>query len=101
MQRATIGRMKQPELFGMEQQALAMPGGKEWLMTIKLISNDGASETVGMGTVHAQLMGTAGVRIESHERTLGMRPQQLVGSDGCLSATVVYSLARTIERVGK
>ena len=53
MQRATIGRMKQPELFGMEQQALAMPGGKEWLMTIKLISNDGASETVGMGTVHA------------------------------------------------
>jgi hypothetical protein len=34
---------------------------------VKLVAKDGAAEAVGVGTVHAQLVGAACMGIEGHE----------------------------------
>ena len=58
MERDTRDGMTEPDLFGMEIEAVG-------LGAIKLVTLDGHAQAVRMGAVDAQLMGTARLGIES------------------------------------
>ena len=49
--------MRQPQLFGMQVETVG-------LLAIELVAQDGTAETVGVGTVHTQLVGATRVGIE-------------------------------------
>ena len=53
-------RMPEPYLCSMEHEPLA-------LGAIEFVAYDGASESIGVGAVYAQLMGAACLRIEGYE----------------------------------
>ena len=69
------------------------------LSSIEFIADDGATETVGVGAVHAQLVGTAGVGIEGEECPTASDIKHFKFRHCRLASLVVHHLAGTIRRV--
>ena len=69
------------------------------LVAVEFIADDGATETVGVSTVHAQLVGAAGVGVEGEESPPVSGIKHLIFRHCRLAPLVVHHLAGTIHRV--
>lgn len=69
------------------------------LVAIEFITHNRATETVGVGAVHAQLVGAAGVGIEGEETPPVSGIKHLIFRHCRLAPLVVHHLAGTIRRV--
>ena len=83
---------------GMDKfQAVGMEVEAVGEVAVELVAEDGAAQTVGVGTVHAQLVGAPCLRIEGD----AVVADDLVVGDGWLAALVVDDLARTVDGVAE
>lgn len=85
--------MAELQFFGMEPQAVGR-------MAIEVVALDGAVEALGVGTVHAQLVGAPRVGIEGDECFTVLFIDNPVAGDGTLSVDGVNELARSVVEVG-
>jgi hypothetical protein len=82
--------MTKPDFCGMKHQTLTLFAG-----AIELVTNNGAAQTVRMGTMDAQLVGSTGLRPQGYKTVR----QEFVVGNGTLAMFGVYKLPRTIHRV--
>ena len=82
--------MDEFQTVGMQVEAV---GG----LAVELVAADGASQAVGMGTVHAQLVGASGLRIEGY----AVVANYLIVGCGGLAALIVNHLSRAVDGVAE
>ena len=71
------------------------------LVAVEFITNDGTTETIGVGTVHTQLVGAAGVGIEGEESPPVSGIKHLIFRHSRFAMAVVHHLARTVDGVAE
>ena len=69
------------------------PGGG---VTVEFVTNDGAAQTLAAGTMHAQLMGASGQRMQFYTAVV----QHPVVGNGLPSVGGVDELPRTVVEIG-
>ncbi len=87
--------MLEGNLFGMEMQSACL------LVAVERIAQDGGIQAFLMGTMHAQLVGSARLGIERQAEMGGVDAlQNLIFRNGLLALLVIHNLAGTVQVIG-
>ena len=84
--------MHEADVLGMEEKA----GGG---CAIEVVTNDGAMQAVGMGSMYTQLVGAAGKRIKGNACGGFGALKHFVACDGGLAMFVIDKLVGAVEQI--